>query len=115
MSLTRAEARQRTPKRETITLDDGATVIVQGMSGKARDVFEATMVGADGKQKPARRAMLAAMGWVDDQGVPLYDAANEADLAELDALDGALLEQIAAAMLRLSGIGQAAQDDLKGN
>jgi hypothetical protein len=115
VSLTREGAKARLPKRETITLDDGETVVVQGLSGQGRDEFEKVAINDDGTNKPVRRALLAALGWIDEDGHHLYDATSEADLKELDALDGALLETIGSVLLRISGITKAAQETIAKN
>lgn len=119
-------------KRETVHVPEWATdgedtVIVQELTGEARDEFEASLrmerpVGIPEPGKTPKtvtvpdlantRAKLVARAVVDADGNALF---TPADVFALGQLSAAALQRVFDAASRLSGMGDTSVEDAKGN
>lgn len=96
----------------------GGTVRVAGMSGKARDAFESSMLndkmtGVSKDQAMANyRARLAASCMVDESGKRLFQGSAVAKLGEKSAV---ALSRVVEVASRLSGLTEDDQAELLGN
>jgi hypothetical protein len=89
----------------------GGTVLVRGLTGRERDVFEASVFTERGgkavRDLANTRAKLAARAMVDEDGKRLF---TDSDVAALGEKSGAALDRVFAVASRLSGL---ADDDVK--
>jgi hypothetical protein len=106
-------------KWEDVPVDEwGGEVRIVGMSGTARNAYQADMVviGGDGKPKSVnladQLAKLLAKCIVGEDFKRLY---TDAEVKKLGAKNGAVLERLAAVAKRLSGIGETAVEDAAKN
>jgi hypothetical protein len=93
-------------KREEVKVPEwGGSVLVSVMSGAARDAWESTLIGPDGKAVLTdARAKLVAACVVDEGGAPLFSAA---DVEALSARSSIALERIVRVARRLNKLGDA--------
>ena len=95
---------------------NGVTIKVRSLTGHERDQLEASMIGKNGKADTARglknfRARLVVATVVDDNGAPMFTA------ADIDALAGksaAALDRISTVAMRLSGLSSEDVTELAG-
>lgn len=96
----------------------GGTVLVQGMTGTARDQFEAAMLNdklngiAKDKALENYRARLAAACMVDENGKRLFQGAAVKRLGEKSAT---ALSRVVEVASRLSGLTEDDVEELTGN
>lgn len=94
----------------------GGTVRVVGLSGTDRDSYEAAFVDGKGKPAPARlqnvRARLVAKCLVSEEFERLF---TDAQVKALGAKNGAVIDRLFDVARRLSGIGQDAVSEGKGD
>ncbi|WP_414446856.1 hypothetical protein AB4851_08740 [Burkholderia sp. 22PA0099] len=88
----------------------GGSVLVAALSGTARDALQAAIV--DNKQVSKFESALVAAAAVDENNVPIFTAA---DVDALCAKNAAVVSRVAAAAMKLSGIGAAATDEAEKN
>ncbi|MFE4717855.1 hypothetical protein ACFRLW_15775 [Streptomyces sp. NPDC056728] len=105
--------------REDVEVPEwGGTVLVQGMNGTARDLFEASMLNdsMDGVSKDKAmdmyRARLAAACIVDKDGKRLFQGAAIKRLGEKSAQ---ALSRVVEVASRLSGLSDSDVEELTGN
>lgn len=105
--------------REAVDVPEwGGTVLVQGMSGTARDQFEAAMLNdklngiARDKALDNYRARLAAACLVDESGKRLFQGSAVKRLGEKSA---AALTRVVEVASRLSGLTDSDVEELTGN
>ena len=101
-------------EREEVEVPEwGGTVYVSVMSGRARDAWESSLVGDNGKPVlDDISAKLAAACMTDDKGQPLFTPADVRALSEKSA---AALQRVVAAARRLNRLGVQGVEDAKGN
>lgn len=101
-------------RRELVPVPEwGGDVLVATMNGTARDEWEASLLGADGKPTVANaHAKLAAACMVDESGARLFDST---DVEALGRKSSAALKRVADVASRLNRIGEKDLEDLKGN
>ncbi len=101
-------------KSEVVDVPEwGGSVIVATMSGEARDRFESSVLGKDGKVNTANiRAKLAASTIVDESGKLLF---NESDIEMLGRKSCAALDRVFAASQKLNLISNADVEALAKN
>lgn len=107
-----------------LAADDRATEVVQcpewggevriaAMSGTARDAWEQSLVGADGKANLENvRARLVCCTAIDDDGKPLF---GSDDVVALGQKSAAALDRCAKVAQRLNKLSDADLEDAKGN
>jgi hypothetical protein len=106
------------PKEPVSVPEWGGTVLVQGMSGTARDRFEAAMLNdsmdgiAKDKAMEMYRARLAAACIVDESGKRLFQGAAVKRLGEKSAQ---ALSRVVDVASRLSGLTDSDVEELTGN
>jgi len=126
--LTRKDLQARRaagPPRDEIDVPEwGGSVLLQAMTGTARDSYEASITGNTmpaSKNAPRRlnlanvRARLVARCMIDDDGNPIYDHNNPADIDELGGMDSAGLDRVFTACKKLCGISDEDIDALTKN
>lgn len=104
-------------KTEEVAVPEwGGTVLVRGMSGRARDELEASMlIEAAGQQVTDRRnasARIASMCIVDEAGKLLF---SKDDIAALGEKSSAALNRVFAVASRLSGLSPEDMKELTEN
>lgn len=118
MMLTRdAILAARTLPREIVATPEwGGEVMVQGLSARGRDAFEAAIVEIRGQKRIFHledlRARLVALTVVDEAGQALF---SEADIRELGQLSAVPIQRIFDVAQRLSGLTQTDIDELSKN
>lgn len=115
MSLTRDEilATNDRPSERVHCPEWGGDVLIASMSGTARDAWEQSLLGVEGKVNMNNiRARLVAHTAVDDMGVPLFGLA---DIEALGAKSAAALDRCTRVAQRLNKLTDADLDDAKGN
>lgn len=94
----------------------GGWVRVRALSGKERDIFEASVTGTHKKNKRMNldnvRARLVQMTIVGEDGQPLF---KRADVEALGKKNAAALDRVFEVATRLSGISEADVDELTEN
>ena len=91
----------------------GGEVLIASMSGTARDAWEQSLLGDDGKANLTNvRARLMAHTAVDEAGVPLF---TQADVEALGAKSAAALDRCVKVAQRLNRLSDADLEDAKGN
>lgn len=102
------------PETSIVELGEGRSVRIRALSGAGRAQYLKLYQEAqkDGGMRPSQ---VAALAMVEDDGSPSFDASKPEDLAFLDSLSGAALDDIAVAFYKLSGLTGKAVDDAKGN
>lgn len=106
------------PREEVPVPEWGGTVLVQGMSGTARDQFEAAMLNdkMNGISKERAlenyRARLAAACMVGEDGKRLFQGAAVKRLGEKSAV---ALTRVVEVASRLSGLTDSDMEELTGN
>jgi hypothetical protein len=106
---TRETLRRLRPKVTTVETAEGP-VFVRAMSGVGRmEYFRLVREAGDGGMAPMHE--IAALGLCDQDGTLVFDVENPADLAELAAFDGDVLQRICMALLDTSGMSARAQED----
>jgi hypothetical protein len=103
--------------RETVSVPGwGGEVIVQGLTGKERDVYEAAIMrikGTDAQLIMANaRAKLVAMSIVDETGKRLFE---DTDVAALGQKSAESLQRVFDVAQRLSGLSKQDMEDLTKN
>jgi hypothetical protein len=97
----------------------GGTVLVRGMTGSARDKFEASLMndGMDGVDKAKAldnyRARLSAACMVDGEGKRLFR--SDAEVRRLGEKSADALSRVADVATRLSGLSASDVEELTGN
>ncbi len=97
----------------------GGTVLVQGMSGTARDKFESQMLNekmdgvAKDKAMANYRARLCASCIVDESGKRMFQ--GDAVIRRLGEKSAQALTRVAEVASRLSGLSKEDVDELTGN
>lgn len=106
-------------KREEVLVPEwgnGVGVIVRGLMGAERDVFEESILDQNGKKTKVKmrnaRARLVAMSVVDEKGKLLFSMANVEALGQKNA---AALDRIYEVASRLSGISDDDMEELVKN
>ncbi|MEU1194920.1 hypothetical protein ABZ446_01695 [Streptomyces sp. NPDC005813] len=96
----------------------GGTVRILGLSGTARNAYEASLVqlGPNGSVQRMKlenaTPRLVAMCLVDENFERLY---TDKEVAELGVKNGAVLQSLHQVAQRLSGLGKKAVEDAAGN
>jgi len=94
----------------------GGWVRVRALSGKERDIFEASVTGTHKKNKRMNldnvRARLVQMTIVGEDGQPLF---KRSDIEALGKKSAAALDRVFEVATRLSGISEADVDELTEN
>lgn len=94
----------------------GGTVFVRGLSGRQRDVFEATLLERRGRRMVPNtaniRAKLVAWTVVDEDGKRLFTDTEADELGEKSA---SAMDRIYTVASRLSGLGEEDLEDLAEN
>lgn len=103
--------------RQTVQIPElGGDVIVQGLTGKQRDQYEASCVIQKKNERRFNlidaRAKLVALSVVDEGGKRLF---TDADLPTLSALPAAIVDRIFTVAQKLSGITDQDIDELGQN
>lgn len=84
----------------------GGSVLVRGMTGRERDLFEASLIERRGNEMVPVvhnvRAKLVVVCTVDDDGKPLFD--KHADVEALGEKSAAALNRVYEVAARLSGL-----------
>lgn len=115
MALTKDEilAADDRPRKLVPVPEWGGEVYVQTMSGKARDLWEASIVTSTGKPNlEDMRAKLAAACIVDENGGTLF---TEADIPALSRKSAAALDRVVKVAQVLNRLSGADLEELKGN
>lgn len=104
-------------KTETVSVPEwGGEVIVASMTGEARDVWEQSLVVAEGGKSRANleniRARLVVATVVDENGNRLF---TDKDVAILGRKSSAALERVCKVAQRLNGLTATDVEQLKGN
>lgn len=92
-----------TPKMGEVDIGDGRRVRIRALSGAGR-VRYSDLHSAAKERGGLSAAEVVAMAVVEESGTLTYDVANPADLEQLQALDGAVLDKIALEFYKLSGL-----------
>ena len=105
---------KRSLPRETVHIPElGGDVIVQGLTGKQRDQYEASCVQTKNGQRTFNlldaRAKLIALSVVNEDGKRFFEGS---DVAGISAMPAAIVDRIFAVAQRLSGITQQDVEDL---
>ena len=94
------------PTEEVAVPEWGGSVLVRGLTGRERDLFEVSMAKREGKQMVPDvnnvRAKLVAWCCVDDDGEFVFDQAG--DVEALGEKSGAALNRVYEVAARLSGL-----------
>src|ERR1051325_781183 len=101
----------RTPD---IASDEMPQVLVRGLMGDERDIYEQSLMRVSGMGKKTTqqftlkgaRARLAAMGLLNPDGSQMYDVNNHSDLKELGSKPADGLEAVIDAIMELSAIAK---------
>lgn len=105
MSIRDALKKLATPKIIEVAEVDGEKVYVREMSGEMRAKYVAAYAEQkDGEASPVTSAVVCAFGLCDADGKLEYDYSNQADIAELEVLGGAFLQDTAMKLLDISGL-----------
>lgn len=101
-------------KTETVSVKEwGGDVIIASMTGEARDAWEKSLVGSNGKVNMENiRARLVAACAVDESGNRLF---SDADATELGKKSAAALDRCAKVAQRLNGLTDAELEEAKKN
>ena len=93
----------------------GGTVRVMAMSGTARDAWETSMFGTDGKYKAAdnTRARLVMRCIVDETGALLFT--SEAEVLALGSKSATALDRVFSASQKLNGLTGESVEEAVGN
>ena len=102
---------------ETVSVPEwGGEVIVTGMTGSQRDSLEASVIDRNGRKVKIDlkdlRAKVVARTMVGEDGKPLFD---ESDIAELGKKSAAALQRVYEVGQRLSGMSDTDVEELAGN
>lgn len=93
-------------------------VRVKSLTATERDLFEASLVAGEGRNRSANlvniRAKLVAMCMVDDTGARYY-VDTKAGAAELGARNGAVLDHIFSVCQRLGGFSTKDMEEIEKN
>lgn len=114
-------AAQDLPEETIYVSEWGGEVILRGLTGRQRDEYEHSLLTFDKKgnveQVNTRRSRvrLVALCMVDEDRMPLYNAAEEGDLAELESKSSLVINQLYEIASRLSGLGGDAIEDAEKN
>ena len=104
------------PTRDVDVPEWGGVVRVQGLSGAARDEYDASMLRPqpDGSvlRVAGSRAKLVSLAVVKDDGDPMF---NEFDVGRLGNKSAAALDRVVAAVVELSALTDEAVEDAAGN
>ena len=90
----------------------GGNVRIRVMSGKERNALERETTGSDGKVTPLFREKLLVRCLCDDGGKPLFTSAQVSDLSEKN---GAIINKIFEACMRLNGFTKDTVEELEKN
>lgn len=94
----------------------GGSVLVRGLSGRERDIFEASLMERRGKRMVPNtanvRAKIVARCCVDEDGVRLF---SDGDVEELGEKSAAPIDKIYEVAARLSGLSDEDVDELVEN
>jgi hypothetical protein len=101
-------------KRELVEVPEwGGSVYVAMMSGGARDAWESSLMGKNGKvDMEDVRAKLAAACIVDESGVRLFTAS---DVAALSKRSSVALDRVVTVARRLNRLGEKEIEEALGN
>ncbi|OFW37657.1 MAG: hypothetical protein A3J29_06180 [Acidobacteria bacterium RIFCSPLOWO2_12_FULL_67_14b] len=106
-------ARTDLPRERVDVPELGGVVLVQGLTGKQRDQYEASCVVQKGNKRTFNlidaRAKLVALSVVGEDGKRLF---REEDLPALSAMPAQILDRIFSVAQRLSGISDQDVDEL---
>ena len=88
----------------------GGEVTVREFDGLTRDKYDRWMAARTTREGTVKdltgwRAYLAALSIVDDNGKPIFDADNKADIAILEGKAAEPLSRVVVAAMRLNGLG----------
>src|SRR6266498_6005517 len=105
------------PKEKVHIPEWGGDVWVQGLTGKERDRYEATVLERkkDGRVVPNlenARARLIAVSLVNEDGTPMF---REHELDQLGELPARALQRIWDKACELSGLSESDVEELEGN
>lgn len=98
----------------------GGDVLIRVMSGAERDAYEAEIVGnRAGKDRRINlqnmRAKLVARCIVNEDGTPMFNWRDPADVGTLGDLDARGLDTVFKACQRINGLSDDDVDELAGN
>lgn len=94
----------------------GGSVLLRGLTGRERDLFEESILDQSGKKTKVRlknaRARLIALSMVDEDGNHVF---NENEIAVLGEKSSAALDRVYSEAARISGISDDDMDELLKN
>ena len=101
-------------QREVVKVPEwGGDVLVQGLTGRERDAYEATIItqrkGETKVNLINARSKLVALSVIDEQGNRLFD---DMDVAQLGAKSAVALERVFDVARRLSGMSDEDMEEL---
>jgi len=97
-------------KTETVKVPEwGGDVMVRTMSGTARDAFEQSLVGSDGRMENVR-ARLVSLTMCDEKGERIF---SDEEMLELGKKSAKALDRVFDVAQRLNGIGTKGESDVK--
>lgn len=104
-------------QREEVAVPEwGGVVLVRGLTGKERDLLEASMIQGKGKKTSVNlenlRAKVVARSIVDESNNRIFE---DADIPALAQKSAAALNRVYAVAQRLSGITEEDVDELTKN
>ena len=110
----RFKAKAGSRKTETLEVPDMGPVTVQGLSGAEYDEYESACVTTSGKSltHKANRALLLRLGVVDEEGKKVF---REEDMEDLKKLPAAIVQPLATAIIRLSGVSGSETEEIEKN
>ena len=100
--------------RETVHIAElGGDVIVQGLTGKQRDAFEASCIQTKGSRRTLNlvdsRAKLVMLSVINPDGSRMFQSS---DVAQLSAMPAFIVDRLFSVAQRLSGITEQEIEDL---
>lgn len=104
-------------ERQTVNVPEwGGEVLVRGLTGRERDLFEQSMVEMRGNGASLTlenaRARLVALGCIDEDGKRIFTLA---DVKALGEKNGYALDRVADVVRKLSGLSSSDMQELTAN
>jgi len=88
---------------------DGQTLHVRALSGAGRAKYlELCRTGNDGSPAMAR---VVALGLCEEDGTLTYNVDNDKDVAEIEQVDGAVLQAVVFKLYEVSGLTKKAMEE----
>ena len=105
-------------KTEEVAVPEwGGAVLVRGLTGAERDVYEQSVLTGKGKNRDVNlknaRAKLIAMSVIDESGNRLFNTG--ADVEALGKKSAAAIQRVFEVAQRLSGLSDSDVEELAGN